>query len=391
MSTPTLHTMVVNLLKQAPWRDKRHLTSLAFMVVGLLQSGWISLSEWTPFVVSRATFAQSTERRFRRWLGNPRIDVLRLHAALLRSALGDFPDRVLYVALDTTMLWDTFCVITLSLTYRGRAIPLVWKVMRHNSASVAFRDYRGVLGFGARLLTGFKVILLADRGFVHVELRRWIRRTKDWHCRIRYKKGVGLFRWTRKGFKPLHLRVSPGELRFYHDVYLSAAHEPVHLAVGWNLGAKEPWIILSDEPTDRETLYEYGRRFDIEENFLDHKSGGFQWESSQLRDEKVLQRLCFVMAVATLILICQGVAVVAEGKRRMVDSHWFRGLSYARIGWNWIRRANSGGDAMISCLSLLTAKDPEPARASRHQPDRSRWMDDMPCRYILFFPVPALD
>jgi hypothetical protein len=32
------------------------------------------------------------------------------------------------------------------------------------------------------------------------------------------------------------------------------------------------------------------------------------------------------MAVATLVLVCQGVAVVDAGKRRQVDPHWFRGL-----------------------------------------------------------------
>ena len=71
--------------------------------------------------------------------------------------------------------------------------------------------------------------------------------------------------------------------------------------MGWEKGAKEPWLIVSDEPTDAETLYEYGRRFTIEEGFLDDKSNGFQWESSKLRQAEVLQRLCFVMAVATLV------------------------------------------------------------------------------------------
>ncbi|CAK0781206.1 hypothetical protein CCP4SC76_7770002 [Gammaproteobacteria bacterium] len=116
-------------------------------------------------------------------------------------------------------------------------------------------------------------------------------------------------------------------------------HEAVHLAVGWDRGAKEPWVILSDEPTGPETLREYGLRFNIEEGFLDQKSNGFQWESSCLRDRFALQRLCFVMAVATLALICQGSAVVAEGRRRVIDPHWYRGHSYIRIGWDWIQRA----------------------------------------------------
>jgi len=85
--------------------------------------------------------------------------------------------------------------------------------------------------------------------------------------------------------------------------------------------------------------------FTIEEGFLDDQSNGFQWESSKLRQAEVLQRLCCVMAVATVVLVCQGVAVVAAGKRRQVDPHWFRGHSDARIGWNWIRRATAWGEA----------------------------------------------
>jgi hypothetical protein len=124
------------------------------MVMGLLSSGWIALSEWTPFVVGRALLAQSTERRLSRWLSNPRIDVLHLYAALLRPVLGECPDRRLWVVLDTTVLWNLFCVVQLCWVYRGRTIPLAWKVLRHPSASVAFRDYRGVLGFVARRLRG---------------------------------------------------------------------------------------------------------------------------------------------------------------------------------------------------------------------------------------------
>jgi hypothetical protein len=43
-----------------------------------------------------------------------------------------------------------------------------------------------------------------------------------------------------------------------------------------------PGRLSSDEPTDLSTLDEYAFRFDIEETFLDEKSGGFQLESSEL-------------------------------------------------------------------------------------------------------------
>jgi hypothetical protein len=64
-------------------------------------------------------------------------------------------------------------------------------------------------------------------------------------------------------------------------------------------------------------------------------------------------------------------------------------VSYACLGWNWIRRALARGEALIQTLTLPTACDPEPARASRKRPDRSRWMDDIPYRYLFLFAVPS--
>lgn len=386
-SSTALYDSLMTLFHAAPWRDLRHRSSFCWMVAGLLTSGWIALDEWAPGVSSRAVYAQSTVRRFRRWLSNQRIDPLRLYAGLLRQALGDFPDGRLYLALDTTMLWNEICVVQVSLVWRGRSVPVAWKVLSHRSASVAFKDYRGVLGFAARLLKGREVVLLADRGFLHAELLRWARKV-GWHYRIRCKRNVGFHLHTGRR---LALRLSAGELRFYGGIIWRAAREvPVELAIGWEKGAKEPWIIVTDEAAGSDTLRDYGLRFTIEEGFLDHKSAGFQWESSKLRDVEALQRLCLVMATASLVLVCQGASVVAAGRRREVDPHWFRGLSYARIGWNWIRRALIRGEALIRSLALPTACDPEPARASRRQIDRSRWMDEMPRRYLFFFAIPSI-
>ena len=380
-----LYDTLMNLFRPMPFRDARHLSTLCWMVCGLLGSGWIALDEWVPFMAGRAVYAQSTVRRFRRWLSNPRVDALRLYAGLVRGALAGQSDKRLYVALDTTVLWNQFCVVQASLVWRGRSVPLAWKTLEHASASVAFKDYRGVLGFTARLLEGREVVLLADRGFAHTELLRWARKA-GWHFRIRCKRDVGLF-W-RDG-RRLALRLSAGELRFYAGVFLGNARVPMEIAVGWEKGAKEPWVVMTDEAAEPDTLHDCGLRFAVEEGFLDCKSGGFQWESSRLRDADTLQRLGLVMATATLALACQGAAIVEEGRRREVDPHWTRGLSYVRIGWNGVRRALACGWGLVATLNLPTALDPEPVRPSRRQPDRSRWADDLPSRYFFFFALPS--
>ena len=126
-------------------------------------------------------------------------------------------------------------------------------------------------------------------------------------------------------------------------------------------------MVVSDEPTTLQTFREYGERFQIEEELLDEKSNGFQLERSEIRSAPALSRLCFVMAVATLLLTVQGQQVVATGKRRWVEAHWQRGNSYLRMGWNWLKGVLHQGWQLFQTISLDGCADPEPASASKKQ------------------------
>ena len=64
----------------------KSMPTLAWMMVGLMHSGWINLTAWAPYVVSRAQYAQSTVRRFRRWLDNDKMDVLSLSGPCMQHA-----------------------------------------------------------------------------------------------------------------------------------------------------------------------------------------------------------------------------------------------------------------------------------------------------------------
>ncbi len=144
--TPRLYDTLVQVLSQhRNWVDLRHLKTLAWMMVGLMQSGKSSLTAWAPYVHSRALYAQSTVRRFGRWLENERIEVHSLYGPLLQQALAEWGSHLLSLALDTSTLWNTYCLVRLSIIYRGRAIPIVWKVLEHPSSRVAYDVYKDVL------------------------------------------------------------------------------------------------------------------------------------------------------------------------------------------------------------------------------------------------------
>jgi hypothetical protein len=368
--SPRLYSELMELCGQpGQWRDVRHLQTLAWMVVGLIQTECVKLPAWVPFVQGRARYAQSTQRRFRRWLGNRRIEVAPLYGPLIQHALREWGTHTLYLALDTSMLWNQYCLIRLSLVYRGRAVPVVWEVIEHGSSSVTHAAYAALLDAVPALLpTGVKVVFLADRGFADTELMTHLRRL-GWHFRIRIKVTFSVGRPGQLPGKVEDFSLAPGRALFLHHVTITAEQfGPVSLALARHSSTGEYWYIVSDEPTSVHTFEEYGRRFDIEENFLDDKSNGFQLESSLVRDTDALTRLCFVLAVATLYLVAQGTQVVARQKRRWVDPHWLRGNSYLRIGWQWVKSALARGWELFATLQLSGMPDPDPCRASASSP-----------------------
>jgi hypothetical protein len=321
-----------------------------------------------PSVHSRAVFAQSTVRRFARWLENDRIDVHALSGPLIQQALAEWGTRVLSLALDTSLWWDASGLVRSSRVYRGRAVPLVWTVLAHPSRRLAYEVDKGLLDTVAeRLPVPCRVVLTADRGVADTHLMPHLTGL-GWHGRIRMKGSFWIDRHGKRHGTVHRIPLCPGQALFWQHVAITKqAYGPVHLALGRPLASKEYWCVVSDEPPASKTFVEYGRRVDIAENFLDDQSNGFQLESSLIRSAKALERLCSVLALTTLYLVAQGTAVGHQGKRRWVDAHGFRGQRYLKIGWNWVKLALSRGYARLTSLHLSAEADPAPAMASKIQ------------------------
>lgn len=361
---PRLYQAVSAHLQSGLWNDIRNARTLAWMVTGLLLSGRASLPAWLPHFHSSATFAQSSERRCRRWLENPAIDPTGIYGPLVTRALRDWGGQLLVLALDTSVLFEKFCLIRVSVLFRGRAVPLVSRVIPHPSAQVStaqllpvLAEVKGLLDFLGRQ----EVRLLADRGFCDTELMAWLR-VCGWHYRIRIKSSLILAAPDgRRRCKVGEVRLAPRETRYFHNVALTGQHfGPVHVALGRPMDGPEPWQVVSSEPTGIETFAEYGQRFQIEEGFLDDKSGLFQLEDAKLRDATSLERLVLVLSVATLLLVSEGLQAVHRGARRVVDPHWQRGLSYLKIGLRAMQYALSRGQAVFTRLTLQGGPDPQP-------------------------------
>lgn len=355
------------------WQDTRHLQTLCWMMIGMIQSQNVYLNGFGMYVISRAQVAQSHQRRFRRWLSNRRINVVSAHQALVQQALSGWKHERLYLSLDTTVVWNCFCIVWVGVVYRGRTVPIAWRVVAQPSSTVRLWTIQRVLRQTARILPdGVAIVLLADRGFADGKLMKYLRENLGWHFRIRIKRSFQ-FQLEGQWRKVSSVQLHPGQAYFTPAVSVGKTkpYPNVYLAFALDLQSGEDWTIVSDEPTTLQTFAQYRLRFCVEELFLDIKSNGFNLEASRLRDKFALSQLCGAIALTMLFLVLQGVQVVASGKRRQVDAHWNRGMSYLKLGWNWIRLAITHQWKIQVYPLLSSLPDPQPALASRRQQNDS--------------------
>jgi hypothetical protein len=350
----------------------RCLVTFAWAIVGVLLEKSVQLSKWGIHRGSRAK-AASKQRHFGRWLKNIRIDHTTVYPHLVKAVFAEWKGHKLYLALDGSSLWDEFVIVRIALIYRGRALPLSWIVLKQQSTMVAFGKYKRILKDAAAVLPAEgPVILLADRGFYDNDLF-CAACDLGWGFRIRLKKSLRVYRVSKPCLSVGRLMPAKGHALFLHKVWITDRRfGPVYLALTYvqTRNGFEEWAILSDDPTDLHIFDKYGLRFDLEENFLDDKSAGFQLEAGEIRNADALARLGLILATATLYLVSTGTAIVSLGLRHCVDTHWQRGLSYFQIGWRWICHALAHLDYVLPFLWLEPGPDPVPTFASKAQAAR---------------------
>lgn len=141
--------------------------------------------------------------------------------------------------MDTTVMWNCFCIVWVGVVYRDRTVPVAWQVVRQSSSNVRLYIQR-VIWQAARVMPDeVAIVLLADQGFADGTLMRYLRETLAWHFRICIKRS---FHFQRDGqwhkVSSVHLRpgqasftprVSKGKTKPYANVYLAFAHDELNI------------------------------------------------------------------------------------------------------------------------------------------------------------------
>ena len=295
------------------------ITGLALWSYGIVLAKTCGLSQVVATLASNFGEKESNLRqRMREWYwdkqdkkGKKRIDwqVSQSFKPLLKWILTEWAaeERQLVLAMDATSLKDVFVVLSISVVYRGCAIPIAWAVLREGQPGSWKAPWLSLFqGLQETIPPDWLVVVMADRGLY----ARWLYEAIQqcgWHPFLRINLRSMYRPKGRADFLPMS-QLLPSAGCVWAGKITCFTHNSVEgtLLACWGPQYKEPWLILTDLPSERASAAWYGMRSWIEDSFKDLKRDGWQWQNTRMQDPARAARFWLALAVATLWVVSVG-------------------------------------------------------------------------------------
>jgi hypothetical protein len=279
--------------------------------------------------------AHALRARLREWLydGADRaapcatsLEVSPCFAPLLRWVLAWWGGPALPLAIDATTVRERLVVLSISVLYRGAAIPVAWCVVPYaGPGKGAWIPHLAQLlaTLAPAVPPPMRVVVLTDRGLWSPALWRQITAV-GWHPLMRIRPDA-TFAPTSQRRRPARELV-PGPGYAWVGTGVAYKERPKRVAatllVVWAEGQDEPWLLLSDLAPEQIGVSWYGLRVWIELGFRTLKSFGWHWERTRRTDPARVARHWLVLAVATVLSVAVGT--------RLEEADW-RGCPPGRL------------------------------------------------------------
>lgn len=333
----SLHAVV---MQQIPDSCESRVTNLIWLMMGIYLSGRVHLSFIARKLPIRAQNL-SLVKRLQRFLDNGAVRVREWYAPTARALLvAAASGGKVQIIIDSSKVSGNYRMVTVSLAYRRRSLPLAWVWVRGTRGHCTTKLQLKLLGYVRTLLPyQAQVSLVGDCEFGNPLLLEYL---DGWHWSYALRqagdnlimpKGTG--QWQRLDSIPLTL----GELKWLGQVVLTRASAyPTQIVLYWKRGEKQPWFLATTCLCPQAALALYRRRMWIEEMFGDLKKHGFDLEASHLRHFLRLSRLTLAVCLLYVWLVALGGWLHAHHLTALVDRADRRDLSFFRLGFDFLAR-----------------------------------------------------
>lgn len=299
--------------------SKPQLMVLALWSYGIVLAKSCGLTSVALALASSFSGKESNFRqRLREWCwdrqdkqGKKRVDwdVSQSFVPLLKwiMALWTPEERKLVLAMDASSLKQRFVVLSLSVVYRGCAIPIGWVILPEGKPGAWKEHWLKLFQcFEASTPADWVVIVAADRGLYARWLFDAIQKC-GWHPFLRINLRCHYRLKGTADFRPMaQLLQSPNQVWAGAVTCFVKNSVDGTLLACWGSQHLEPWFILTDLPPENASAAWYAMRSWIEDAFKDIKSDGWQWQNTRMNNPTRAARLWLALAVASLWVISLG-------------------------------------------------------------------------------------
>lgn len=330
---PHFISLVQHFAHLGAWQKR----ALALWCCGVLLAEKCQLSAVADALVcAHYPSVSALTKRLSRFLSNPRISDELLTQSWVHWVARRYESAHWVILVDETKLGNHLAVMLVSVAYRQRAIPLLWRCY-----PVGQYPLEGQVAMIGELLARLKLLLPADLQLT-VQADRGIgtspaliRRLEqlEWRYQLRVQRQVRL-RLRNGRVHAMRDLVKPGEDWCGRaQVFKKAGWLSLYVCLHWRWGERDPWCLVSNSPWRQAD--DYALRAWQEQSFRDLKSFGFHWQASQVWQPAHAQRLLLVLALAYTWVLAQAQAWTepargSPSRRHPRESLFRRGLRWLR-------------------------------------------------------------
>ncbi len=299
----------------------RQYTTLQIIII-LLQSHKTIQIEKLAALLPIPIKYESRRRHIQRFLLLPQFQIKLLWFPLIKNCLKvGKKTKLCYVAIDRTR-WKARNLFVASLIKDKRALPLYWFLLDKKGNS-NFKEQKRLLQAVARLLKGYKIIVLGDREFGNVALADWLDR-KGFQYVLRTKDNKYIQQEEADYQQLSSLGLRPGKSFYLYQVNFTKQRGfgKVNIAGYWSQKTKnknqdEGWYLITNLSSLKLALAAFRRRMGIEAMFKDCKTGGYNLEKCQGSNQRLLS-LVLLIAIAYTSAIQRGQKIKSMGIQKYV-------------------------------------------------------------------------
>lgn len=268
-----------------------------------------------------------------------------VYQPVLKEAIAKLRLKEWHLIIDRTSWIDhEVDIVTISLHYHKRAVPLVWQQVKHGG--VPLDEYVKLVRRCVPLIpSDTPVVFHGDTEFGGAKMIRALRQL-GWDFILAQRHHVHFWHIGQaqsQALNTLPVTRRCGSSLANVDLFASERIGAIQIVAFWKKEydkdgklRREVCYLATSLPLTRNIRRVGARRWGIEPFHRDYKSSGWQLEQSRFKKHTQREGLLVCLALCYLLCVCLGRWLCKTGQRPQIDNHPKRHLSLFRLGWDFI-------------------------------------------------------